>query len=213
MEQTLKQRLVGAIVLISLGVIFIPIILEGPDDEWSPRVQEIPAPPRIDYQAQVEVPIPAEIPEPAEVAPSPVVDTITPSETTIVPEEPDEVTAAAEPAIEKTTVQAVKPAPVPAPKIQAKPEPKPKPKPKPSVSTGGWVVQVGSFSQTLNARGLRDRLRKSGYKAFVQETTSGGRRIYRVLLGPVGNRAEAEKLRDDVGRKHRLKGIVVENAG
>ena len=65
MDQMLKQRLIGAIVIISLAVIFIPMILEGPDDELSPRTQDMPPPPTIDYQAEVDLPVPDESPEPA----------------------------------------------------------------------------------------------------------------------------------------------------
>ena len=60
MEQTLKQRLIGAIVLVSLAVIFIPIILEGPDDEWTPRRHSIPQQPQMDYRADMELELPPE---------------------------------------------------------------------------------------------------------------------------------------------------------
>jgi DedD protein len=225
MEQTLKQRLVGAIVLISLGVIFIPIILEGPDDEWTPRVQEMPAPPRIHYQTQPELPVSNERPEPAVPARSPQVETVTPPGRAVVPDEPavEEVAAdksvakqdAVDTAVETKTDKKVTPAPAPVLKTPPVPEPKPKPgpKPAPAVSTGGWVVQVGSFSQAQNATGLRDRLRKSGYTVFLRDARRGERRIYRVLLGPVAKRAEAERLRDNVARRHRLKGLVIENPG
>ena len=58
MEQQLKQRLIGAVVLVSLAVIFIPVILEGPDDEWVPRTHDIPTPPELDYRASMDLPLP-----------------------------------------------------------------------------------------------------------------------------------------------------------
>ena len=62
MNQQLKQRLVGAVVLVSLAVIFVPIILEGPDDEWTPRTQGMPEPPPISYheEAETQLPLPVE---------------------------------------------------------------------------------------------------------------------------------------------------------
>ena len=60
MDQMLKQRLIGAVVIISLAVIFIPMILEGPDDKLSPRNQSMPPPPTIDFQGEVALPVPAE---------------------------------------------------------------------------------------------------------------------------------------------------------
>ena len=38
MDSVLKQRLVGAVVLVALGVIFIPMLLEGPDDTLVPEL-------------------------------------------------------------------------------------------------------------------------------------------------------------------------------
>ena len=42
MDFVLKQRLVGAVVLVALGVIFIPMLLEGPDDTLVPELDELP---------------------------------------------------------------------------------------------------------------------------------------------------------------------------
>ena len=86
MDQMLKQRLIGAIVIISLAVIFIPMILEGPDDELSPRTQNMPPPPTIDYQTEVELPVPEESTEPAG-APA---DAATEQEVSAIPEPPME---------------------------------------------------------------------------------------------------------------------------
>ena len=84
MDQMLKQRLIGAIVIIALAVIFIPMILEGPDDELSPRTQDMPPPPTIDYQTEVELAVPEESTEPAE----PLADTTTEQEVSAIPEPP-----------------------------------------------------------------------------------------------------------------------------
>ena len=40
----MKQRLVGAIVLVALGVIFIPMLLEGPDRDLVPEMESLPEP-------------------------------------------------------------------------------------------------------------------------------------------------------------------------
>ena len=58
MDQKTKQRLTGAIVLVALAVIFVPIILEGPDNEWTPRSHSIPEQPQMDYRASMELGIP-----------------------------------------------------------------------------------------------------------------------------------------------------------
>lgn len=192
MDQKLKQRLVGAIVLISLAIIFIPVILEGPDDDWTPRVQEIPVPPQIEYQAEVDLVVPEE-------SPAPVPEVTTAAELP-VPEAP--ATAAAPPPVED---------PVP---VKAEPVAKqPAPKPKPAVPAGSWVIQVGSFSQQLNASGLRDRLQKTGYNSRLQEISAGNGKAWRVLVGPFETRAAAEKQRDRITGEHHMKGIVTQFKG
>ena len=44
MDVLLKQRLVGAIVLVALGVIFVPMILEGPNRTLVPEMEAFPEP-------------------------------------------------------------------------------------------------------------------------------------------------------------------------
>ncbi|MEA2094441.1 MAG: SPOR domain-containing protein [Pseudomonadota bacterium] len=199
MDQKLKQRLAGAIVLTALAIIFVPIILEGPDDDWSPRIQDVPVPPQIDYQAQVDLQLPDDVPEPTE-APA----GVSPREVELAVPEP--VVAEMEP----EPVKKIAP-PVPVARPKQQPKPPPKPKPAPATATGTWVIQLGSFSQQLNAQGLRDRIRKTGNTAFLREINTGGRHTWRVLVGPLPNRGEAEKLRDKLNREHHLTGIVIEN--
>lgn len=192
MEQKLKQRLVGAVVLISLAVIFIPVILEGPDDEMTPRVQDIPAPPQIEYQAEVELPVPARPPgssaeNPATVespAPEGVVES-TPAPAAHKPERP----------------------------VTAAPVRPPKPASKHTLSAGSWVIQVGSFNQQLNARGLRDRLKKGSFDSHLQEIASGSGTAWRVLVGPFESRAAAEKQRARIISEYHLKGLVTRFKG
>ena len=195
MDFILKQRLVGAIVLLSLAIIFIPVILEGPDDDWTPRVQEIPVPPQIEYPAEVELPVPDE-------SPAPVPEVTTPVELP-VPAAP--ATAATPPPVEEPVP--VKPEP-PAKQPVAK-----QPAPKPGLPAGSWVIQVGSFSQQLNASGLRDRLQKTGYNSRLQEISAGNGKAWRVLVGPFETRAAAEKQRDRITGQHHMKGIVTQFKG
>jgi DedD protein len=225
MDQMLKQRLIGAIVIIALAVIFIPMILEGPDKELSTRTRSMPPPPAIDYQTEVELPVPAATSEAPEPAGTPV---------TAAPEQdvsalPESATPPAEPAAAATAPVAVKPVesaakpPVPKPPAPRPPAPKqavakPLPPPEKSppktasvVSQGGWVLQVGSFTQQANAQSLRDRLKKSGYQVTVQVAKGADGSIHRVLVGPVSDRTTAEKLRDKLARDQKLTAMVLEN--
>ena len=54
MEQTLKQRLIGATILISLAVIFLPMLIGHKPSEVDPVYIEIPKPPE-DLQSNIKV--------------------------------------------------------------------------------------------------------------------------------------------------------------
>jgi rare lipoprotein A len=47
-------------------------------------------------------------------------------------------------------------------------------------------VQAGAFAEPGNAQRLAERLRGAGYgKVFVRDDLVGGRRLYRVRIGPI----------------------------
>jgi len=198
MEQKLKQRLVGAIVLVSLAVIFIPIILEGPDDEWSPRSHSMPEPPQMDYGVDMELALPSvetqEIAETESVdapEPVPVPVAVPPVEPTPEPEQPA-----------KPVVQPPPPPAAAAKKTDSLPVPPP-----------GWYIQVGSFSQQMNAEGLRDRLQAAGHSTRLQAINIGKAQVYRVLVGPTTSRASAEQQNAKLEKQQQIKGIVIEYPG
>ena len=215
MDQKTKQRLTGAIVLVALAVIFVPIILEGPDNEWTPRSHSIPEQPQMDYRSSMELGIPEQPTAPADAAPEGAI-----SEALGLPESTPEASAAetmpeasppeqvvkAEPP-EKTEPVASKPA-EPVKKV---PAPAPKPKKQAADTTiKGWYVQVGSFGQEMNASGLRDRLKAAGYDARLQKAEIGKGYAYRVLVGPTTSRAAAEKNAATLKKKQQLAGMVIE---
>lgn len=94
----------------------------------------------------------------------------------------------------------------------AKPEPaRPAPAapaPKPAASGTGFAVQVGAFGNAAEAAKLRDRLRAAGFTAFTEGVQSDKGRLTRVRVGPVLTRAEAERLRAQLGAKAGVSGIV-----
>ena len=200
MDQKLKQRLTGAIVLVALAVIFVPIILEGPDDDWTPRSQSIPEQPQMDYRASMELDLPVSA-TPVE---QPPVSAITeaPRETAPVAIQPPQ-----DAAIEKAPAPVVVP-PKPARVVPAPAPPKAAKVAKPAIK--GWFVQVGSFGQEINASGLRERLKSAGYDARLKKVAIGKGYAYRVLVGPSGSRAEAEKTAARLKSGQQLAGMVIE---
>lgn len=206
MDQKLKQRLTGAIVLVALAVIFVPIILEGPDDEWTPRSHSIPEQPQMDYRADMEL----ELPEPAtadgERSGSVITEALSMQQQAPEPKQPLEEKAAPVPGTGKT------PAPVAVPPEPARVVPAPSPGSAKVASppVKGWFVQVGSFGQEMNASGLRERLKSAGYDARLKKVAIGKGYAYRVLVGPSTSRAGAEKIAARLESGQQLAGMVIE---
>ncbi len=73
-----------------------------------------------------------------------------------------------------------------------------------------WVIQIGSFSQQENALSLRDRLKKQGFKAFVDVMEIPGKgSLYRVRVGPELDKQHAEALRKKIDGMNQIHSIVV----
>lgn len=232
MDILLKQRLVGAIVLISLAVIFLPMLFTGTGKKEDQKFESsMPAEPAYEIKSpQISVPlsIPSKSLEKVPLSEPPAQD-----RQVHVPE-----SAAA--AIPKTSEPLQKPSANTKP---SKPEDKPKPlataspadtkaasdkttgkPPSPEVVTTrpstpaadmepgavtGWVVQVGSFSSKSNAEKLRNKLRKMGMASFVITGVSNNKKVYRVRVGPEIDRAEAENIQTKIKEKTKLSGLVM----
>ncbi len=207
MSHDLKRRLIGATVLISLAIIFLPMILEheplmvdrgemtpipqAPDEKFKSsliRDEVLEDKP----QAAANQGAPAAPQAAAEdSAPAPAVE-ITPTATTAAAP-----TAKPEPVKPEPVKQAPKPVKKPAPE-QAKPGP------------SAWVIQVGSFSNQENAKKLVQRLRKAGLDTLdPQPAVVNGKQLYRVKVGPELDKRNAEKLLPKVKQVAGLQGTVI----
>ncbi|MFO7703679.1 MAG: SPOR domain-containing protein [Halopseudomonas sp.] len=197
MDSKLKQRLIGALVLIIAAVVFLPMLLTGQDETVSVEV-EVPEQPEMSSEpiapaAPIELLAPEpvmEIPQPEEI-PLPVADSVTEAPAAVTPPEP---TAAAEPVTPPAT---------------AAPAPEPAPAPAPATTQGDWVIQLGSFSAAANADGFKQTLLEQGYNAYTVTANAGGKDVTRVFVGPLLDRESANRLRDELGRRHDAKGFVV----
>jgi DedD protein len=215
MEQQLKQRLVGAVVLVSLAVIFIPVILEGPDEEWVPRAHDIPASPDLDYRASMDVGVTdadkPELPTDGSETVMPLPPAVQSPAAESTPPAPAAETPVNTRKPESTPTPALAPTPTPTPTPTPPPTPRPVPEPKPAAAPEpGWYAQLGSFGQQPNAAAFRDRLIAAGFKVQLQMVDTGKGSSYRVLAGPEADRAKAEQLLRRVGEQMKATGIVIE---
>jgi DedD protein len=83
-------------------------------------------------------------------------------------------------------------------KPEAKPETKPEPLPRPALKvdetlgrSGGWYVQVGSYSSQANARNALQKLFGMGLPTAIQSVSVGTTLWYRVRVGPYASERAA----------------------
>jgi len=213
LDKAYKQRMVGALVLVALAVIFLPMLFSRQDEQRQVTV-EAPAAPQASSMPQVQMESVA-VPEPQAL----------PQEPVPADEEVAEDTAPAAP-IAAAPASAPTPAPT-APIAIAKPAAPPavaKPIPAPAqpiaaaskpdttqsrVDANGlsvsWSVQLASLSSRASAESLQKTLRSQGYNAYIRSADGKNR----VFVGPLIERAEADRLRDLLSRQQNLKGFVV----
>jgi DedD protein len=220
LDKVVKQRMVGALVLVALAVIFLPMLFSREDEMRQVRVEapEAPAAPQMP-QVQVE---PVAVPEPQvlpEEQPVIVEQSTAPAQAPSAPIAPIVPAPAAAPAPAPAPAPAVAAKPV-APPPAAKPEVKVEAKPAATVASAAkpapgkidanglpvsWSIQLASLSNRAGADSLQKTLRSQGYNAYIR--SAGG--MNRVYVGPVIERAEAERLRDVISRQQKLNGIIV----
>jgi DedD protein len=199
-----KHRLIGAAVLVLVGVVGFPLLFET-----QPRPVAIDIPIEIPGKNMVK---PLVMP----IQPAPVNDVVTPppgaeqekvATASSLGAKEEVVTDKQAAPIDPAAKKEAPPAPRPEPKLDAKPAPKTDdgararalldgqaPAPEPAASGAErLVVQVGSFAEAVRAQDVRLKLEKAGLKTYTQVAeTKDGKRI-RVRVGPFSSKAEADK--------------------
>jgi DedD protein len=217
-ERLVKERLVGAAVLLAAAVILIPEMLSGPkhEDAFPPAASVDDAPTKtytIDLgqssQRQAPSPAPAQVETtdapPSESAATPPTRSATQAfpESTITQSEPQRAESAVPTGKPAAKPQAdaskpVAPSPATLPKRETADAAVPNPAAvasERSVPTNkGWAVQLGSFGKADTAERLAQQVRSKGHAAFVMPVKSGSGTLYRVRVGPLQDRAEADAL-------------------
>lgn len=218
MRTRAKHRLIGAAILVLIGVVGFPLLFDG-----QPR--------------PVAVDIPIEIPDKSKIKPlsspsmpparaSAVVDEretpTTTAPTAIAPAlvvAPEAVVSKPEPPLAKIVPkQATKLVENPAEKMLEKPSATAadaaktlalldgknvtkevsKDVDKASTMAGRFVVQVGAYVDVAKAREVRNKLEEAGLKTYTQVVTSKEGKRIRVRVGPLESKAEAEKAAEKI---------------
>ena len=222
MRRRARHRLIGAAVLVVLGVIGFPLLFDT-----QPRSIPVDVPIEIPDRNQVApLIVPGEMAQtepkserPVQLASGDLADGALSDGEELVTNEPAPLAVPKPPEPPRLVPQ---PMPEPAP---VKPEPKPEPAPKPVISEaerarallegrapvstpaaatpapakaaasqqGRFIVQVGAFADVSKANEVRSKLERTGLKTYTQVVeTKDGKRT-RVRVGPYEQRDEADK--------------------
>ena len=199
MDRALKERIIGAVVLVVFVVLIVPVFLDGPPESGEIVSERVPLPGQAAEGETRTVVLERDRDEPVPAAVS-----------AAAPE-----TRRSKPAQKDASVE-----PEPKPQRETKPEPRPEPQPErrsqpgpDSVSTsapaepakqqaaeasksttGMWAVQLGSFGNQQNAERLAADLRKQGFAAFLSQLSTGSGQLHRVRIGPQKDRESAEEM-------------------
>ncbi|MET0226334.1 MAG: SPOR domain-containing protein [Dokdonella sp.] len=218
MDLSLKQRLLGAAVLIALAVIFVPMFLSGSAPQKSAEMETsnlaIPPAPDREFQTRVLPVDPAAQNPTGPSTQAPDANHIATVDTATAPK-PEMPAAEPAPAPAAPTPAAATPAKpgTTAPK-QAMPAAEP-PKLVPGQAANGhFFVHLGIYSASKNSDELVATLKKGGFPAFAESSEFQGKPAQRVRVGPFEDRAAAEAARLRIKQlKPSVPGSVVQLAG
>lgn len=206
MDKALKQRLVGAIVLIILAVIVLPMLLSGRSETLKQESRQIEVPPKPDELSIETRRFPVGVPNHPDARPA---DSAAPPGPSGTMEQAASAGETPRPASQEQAGSEAagagieSPPPVTTIKLPGAAD---KPVVAPMLvnedaDTPRYLVQVGSFSTEKRANALAQRLRGQGLDVVMDVVDRTAGRMHRVRVGPYTRREDADAvvngLRDD----------------
>ncbi|WP_311748411.1 cell division protein DedD [Proteus columbae] len=191
MASKFQNRLVGAVVLVAVGVIFLPALLDGDKKYNEDQFASIPLVPKPGDEQEIE--------------------SIAPIEQTSVPSTPSEgasegmlseaVTGVEQPAVTTPEPPAVVPV---TPPVQPPQQPTPTPEP-PAVVTPpvqetqppkgeAWVVQLGALKNAAKVEEIIAKMHFSGYPVYTVPARPVAGQVTRIYIGPSASKSELQAI-------------------
>lgn len=194
MASKFQNRLVGTIVLVALGVIVLPGLLDGQKKHYQDEFAAIPLVPKAGDRDEPDM---------------------MPAATQALPTQPPEGAAeevragdAAAPSLDPATIAAnnteFEPEPAPVAPPAPKPEPKPVVEEKAAPTGKAYVVQLGALKNADKVNEIVGKLRGAGYRVYTSPSTPVQGKITRILVGPD---ASKDKLKGSLGELKQLSGL------
>jgi DedD protein len=207
MDRALKERVIGAIALVAIAVLVVPVFLDGPSSEAEIVSESVTLPGQNEQSRKRQtIVLERDRDQPVPAPGSRNLQATTAAEKLAADDAARQAAAAAaqpEPPAGRQALAPEENQPEPARQaskteaaatVVAKAEAKtvtPAPA-APESTTGMWAVQLGSFSNQANAERLAAGLRKRGYAAFLSQLGTSSGALHRVRVGPQKDRENAE---------------------
>ncbi|MGA6364166.1 cell division protein DedD [Proteus penneri] len=197
MASKFQNRLVGAVVLVAVGVIFLPALLDGDKKYNEDQFASIPLVPKPGDEQEIE--------------------SIAPIEQTSVPSTPSEgasegMLSEAVTGVEQPTVTTPEsPAVVPVTPVEPPQPPTPTPEP-PTVVTPpvqpptppvqetkppkgeAWVVQLGALKNAAKVEEIIAKMHFSGYPVYTIPARPVAGQVTRIYIGPSASKSELQAI-------------------
>lgn len=190
MNEAMKQRLIGAIVLGCLAIIFLPILLDGEGVSTPALNTNIPLAPTFPTPLVVEPQRPNILSDNEEIR---VADSVDSSETSGNPATDIQTTSMPE-SIQNTTASNAED--------------------RPALNSEGlpqaWSIRLGLFGDNANAASLVAQLLERDYRAYSNPVSTSRGELTAVFVGPVLTRTDAEALRAELSSSFNLEALIVD---
>ncbi|MGD8346825.1 MAG: SPOR domain-containing protein [Lysobacterales bacterium] len=199
MDIALKQRLVGASVLVALAVVVIPMLLGGrPEDKVDTRRIEVPEQPAGTKFETRRYPI-GDTVQPVQTEPAPAISLPEPEAAQAAEETVSEQAGAQTHAGDTASQAGSSPAPGEADETVEEHVARPgiavqEPGALDTSAAGGrYLVQIASFLSKNRADAIGGQLSKAGYTLQSDTVTAEAGTLYRVRVGPFATERDAER--------------------
>ncbi|WP_299491812.1 SPOR domain-containing protein [uncultured Shewanella sp.] len=178
MSNRFQNRLVGVVVIVALGVLFLPDLLNGKKQRQEEIFTEIPLKPVIN-----ETRLPNQAYD-------------------VVSTDLDKKMAKAEaaPTVEQKKEE-VKVAKTRGTQSHVKPDKSP-------LSNSAWTLRLGSFNNAKNVIALVERLQKQGFNAYTLPSKPIDGKLTKVFVGPDVSKDKLLNLQSDIEKLTQLKGRI-----
>lgn len=185
----IKQRIIGALVLISMGVVLIPMLLNG-GTEVAGKLSgdNIPIMPE---SLKRELPV---VPEPMMMPERKIITAYPQRSHSVKPVVAIKAQAEVKITTEKKSA---------ANKFEKLTQPKTK------AVNQAYTLQIASFRKKSNADALQMKLRKKKYKAYIETVQTAKGRVYRLRVGPYLKFAQIAAIKKTIETQFKLKGTVI----